>query len=164
MKITGSQMFFLFFFLVSQGLSSFFFGLYSSFSWWAINWFCFFFSFPWLIIWKTFWSLRSGRRKEEIQATTKRKRKITAPPNKKWLWDDMEVPEESFHWSSWDSWTCYPRRAFIQGLTDDCSPEHVGSWIVLLLSCVSGSLDLFFKLAPGKHHEEKEEQHEDTRK
>ena len=35
------------------------------------------------------------------------------------LWDDMEVPEESFHWSSWDSWTCYPRRAFIQGLTDD---------------------------------------------
>ena len=31
----------------------------------------------------------------------------------------MEVPEESFHWSSWDSWTCYPRRAFIQGLTDD---------------------------------------------
>jgi len=56
--------------------------------------------------------------------------KIMAPPNKKWLWDDMEVPEESFHWSSWDSWTCYPRRAFIQGLTDDCSPEHVGSWIV----------------------------------
>ena len=35
-------------------------------------------------------------------------------------WDDMEVPEESFHWSSWDSRTCYPRRAFIQGLTDDC--------------------------------------------
>ena len=34
-------------------------------------------------------------------------------------WDDMEVPEESFHWSSWDSRTCYPRRAFIQGLTDD---------------------------------------------
>ena len=32
----------------------------------------------------------------------------------------MEVPEESFHWSSWDSRTCYPRRAFIQGLTDDC--------------------------------------------
>ena len=31
----------------------------------------------------------------------------------------MEVPEESFHWSSWDSRTCYPRRAFIQGLTDD---------------------------------------------
>jgi len=43
-------------------------------------------------------------------------------------WDDMEVPEESFHWSSWDSRTCYPRRAFIQGLTDDCSsrPEAVG--------------------------------------
>ena len=36
-------------------------------------------------------------------------------------WDDMEVPEESFHWSSWDSRTCYPWRAFIQGLTDDCS-------------------------------------------
>ena len=35
------------------------------------------------------------------------------------LWDDMEVPSESFHWSSWDSRTCYPRRAFIQGLTDD---------------------------------------------
>jgi len=31
----------------------------------------------------------------------------------------MEVPEESFHWSSWDSRTCYPQRAFIQGLTDD---------------------------------------------
>ena len=31
----------------------------------------------------------------------------------------MEVPEESFHLSSWDSRTCYPRRAFIQGLTDD---------------------------------------------
>ena len=37
------------------------------------------------------------------------------------LWDDMEVPEESFHWSSWDSRTCYPRRAFIQELTDDLS-------------------------------------------
>ena len=35
------------------------------------------------------------------------------------LWDDMEVPSESFHWSSWDSRTCYPRRAFIQELTDD---------------------------------------------
>ena len=33
----------------------------------------------------------------------------------------MEVPEESFHWSSWDSRTCYPRRAFIQELTDDLS-------------------------------------------
>ena len=31
----------------------------------------------------------------------------------------MEVPEESFHWSSWDLRTCYPQRAFIQGLTDD---------------------------------------------
>ena len=31
----------------------------------------------------------------------------------------MEVPEESFHWSSWDSRTCYPRRAFNQGLTDN---------------------------------------------
>jgi len=62
-------------------------GLYSSFSWWAINWFCFFFSFPWLIIWKTFWSLRSGRRKEEIQATTKR---IPAPEiliGPWWSWD-----------------------------------------------------------------------------
>ena len=29
------------------------------------------------------------------------------------------LAEESFHWSSWDSRTCYPRRAFIQGLTDD---------------------------------------------
>ena len=35
----------------------------------------------------------------------------------------MEVPEESFHWSSWDSRTCYPRRAFIQGLTDDRKGE-----------------------------------------
>ena len=30
------------------------------------------------------------------------------------LWDDMEVPSESFHWSSWDSRTCYPRRAFVR--------------------------------------------------
>ena len=30
----------------------------------------------------------------------------------------MEVPSESFHRSSWDSRTCYPRRAFNQGLTD----------------------------------------------
>ena len=36
----------------------------------------------------------------------------------------MEVPEESFHWSSWDSRTCYPRRAFIQGLTDDQENER----------------------------------------
>ena len=36
----------------------------------------------------------------------------------------MEVPEESFHWSSWDSRTCYPRRAFIQGLSDD-SQGHI---------------------------------------
>jgi len=35
------------------------------------------------------------------------------------LWDDMEVPEESFHWSSWDSRTCYPRRAFNQQITDE---------------------------------------------
>jgi len=35
----------------------------------------------------------------------------------------MEVPEESFHWSSWDSRTCYPQRAFIQGLTDDYIKE-----------------------------------------
>ena len=33
-------------------------------------------------------------------------------------WADMEVPSESFHRSSWDSRTCYPRRAFNQGLTD----------------------------------------------
>jgi len=31
----------------------------------------------------------------------------------------MEVPEESFHWSSWDSRTCYPRRAFNQQITDE---------------------------------------------
>ena len=31
----------------------------------------------------------------------------------------MEVPTESFHRSSWDSRTCYPRRAFNQGLTDN---------------------------------------------
>ena len=36
----------------------------------------------------------------------------------------MEVPEESFHWSSWDSRTCYPRRAFIQGLSDDKSDRR----------------------------------------
>ena len=34
----------------------------------------------------------------------------------------MEVPSESFHRSSWDSRTCYPRRAFNQGLTDN-SPD-----------------------------------------
>lgn len=32
----------------------------------------------------------------------------------------MEVPSESFHRSSWDSRTCYARRAFNRGLTDDC--------------------------------------------
>ena len=31
----------------------------------------------------------------------------------------MEVPSESFHRSSWDSRTCYPRRAFNQELTDE---------------------------------------------
>ena len=31
----------------------------------------------------------------------------------------MEVPSESFHWSSWDSRTCYPRRAFNQQITDE---------------------------------------------
>ena len=36
-------------------------------------------------------------------------------------WADMEVPSESFHRSSWDSRTCYPRRAFNQKTTD-------GSW------------------------------------
>ena len=35
-------------------------------------------------------------------------------------WADMEVPTESFHRSSWDSRTCYARRAFNRGLTDDC--------------------------------------------
>ena len=30
----------------------------------------------------------------------------------------MEVPSESFHRSSWDSRTCYPRRAFNQEKTD----------------------------------------------
>ena len=39
----------------------------------------------------------------------------------------MEVPEESFHWSSWDSRTCYPRRAFIQGLTDDETAISLGT-------------------------------------
>ena len=33
-------------------------------------------------------------------------------------WADMEVPSESFHRSSWDSRTCYPRRAFNQKTTD----------------------------------------------
>ena len=52
------------------------------------------------------------------------------------LWDDMEVPEESFHWSSWDSRTCYPRRAFNQRLTDD-SPGN-RSWILSFLSTEPG--------------------------
>jgi len=41
-------------------------------------------------------------------------------------WTDIEVPSESFHRSSWDSRTCYPRRAFNQGLTDN-SPAHARS-------------------------------------
>ena len=35
-----------------------------------------------------------------------------------WRWADMEVPKQSFNKSSWDSRTCYPRRAFNQGLTN----------------------------------------------
>ena len=31
----------------------------------------------------------------------------------------MEVPKQSFNKSSWDSRTCYPRRAFNQGLTNN---------------------------------------------
>jgi hypothetical protein len=38
---------------------------------------------------------------------------------------DMEVPSESFHRSSWDSRTCYPRRAFNQGFTDDLDPNDL---------------------------------------
>ena len=61
-------------------------------------------------------------------------------------WDDMEVPEESFHWSSWDSRTCYPRRAFIQGLTDDQENERRdGRWN----RCI---LDLSPQL-PSTHHQ-----------
>ena len=37
----------------------------------------------------------------------------------------MEVPSESFHRSSWDSRTCYPRRAFNQRLTDDSPVDQV---------------------------------------
>jgi len=40
---------------------------------------------------------------------------------------DMEVPSESFHRSSWDSRTCYPRRAFNQGFTDDLEDGCSGS-------------------------------------
>ena len=36
----------------------------------------------------------------------------------------MEVPSESFHRSFWDSRTCYPRRAFIQKMTDDLLAGH----------------------------------------
>ena len=36
-----------------------------------------------------------------------------------WRWADMEVPKQSFNKSSWDSRTCYPRRAFNQGLTNN---------------------------------------------
>ena len=42
------------------------------------------------------------------------------PKDHKNRWADMEVPSESFHRSSWDSRTCYARRAFNRGLTDDC--------------------------------------------
>ncbi len=40
----------------------------------------------------------------------------------------MEVPSESFHRSSWDSRTCYPRRAFNQKTTDG-SLIPVGSMV-----------------------------------
>ena len=49
----------------------------------------------------------------------------------------MEVPSESFHRSSWDSRTCYPRRAFNQGLSDDKSASSVrsyGSWVSNVLT------------------------------
>ena len=36
----------------------------------------------------------------------------------------MEVPSSSFHRSSWDSRTCYPRRAFNQTLTDDSPGDN----------------------------------------
>ena len=39
----------------------------------------------------------------------------------------MEVPSESFHRCSWDSRTCYPRRAFNQRLTNE-SAIVLGSW------------------------------------
>ena len=72
----------------------------------------------------------SGSRIPKTRGESRRKKKGfwvsgTLPPCllKISLWDDMEVPEESFHWSSWDSRTCYPRRAFIQGLTDDRKGE-----------------------------------------
>ena len=65
---------------------------------------------------------------------------------------DMEVPSESFHWSSWDSRTCYPWRAFNQGLTDDGSTVIFlfKSWVIdgyllnlFLLLCIL--LVVFFK-------------------
>ena len=62
-------------------------------------------------------------------------------------WDDMEVPEESFHWSSWDSRTCYPRRAFIQGLTDDQENERrerARSYLCFVLLIHSPRLSLFY--------------------
>ena len=64
----------------------------------------------------------------------------------------MEVPEESFHWSSWDSRTCYPRRAFIQGLTDDQDVQrkkmrslgHFSSFGIACLSFSFLSLEVSF--------------------
>ena len=47
-----------------------------------------------------------------------------------WRWADMEVPKQSFNKSSWDSRTCYPRRAFNQGLTNSCQRVLAGSeWL-----------------------------------
>jgi hypothetical protein len=50
---------------------------------------------------------------------------------------DIEVPSESFHRSSLDSRTCYPRRAFNQELTDD-SPERI-TYAPLLTTSLSRS-------------------------
>ena len=88
------------------------------------------------------------------------------------LWDDMEVPEESFHWSSWDSRTCYPRRAFIQGLSDDilktnpwlpslsCSLTTFGIYLVSF--CCNGSLWDFKRKndSPSYRLKEEEPKHE----
>ena len=58
----------------------------------------------------------------------------------------MEVPRESFHKSSWDSRTCYPRRAFNRGFTgnfQDALVNHSGRWQVPdLLITVHFSLSL----------------------
>ena len=72
-------------------------------------------------------------------------------------WADMEVPSESFHRSSWDSRTCYPRRAFNQELTDDA-----GDWSgsCLLSHSITGPITIMsFSFKDGAVIDNEKEEH-----